>query len=109
MLTAIPREQSRHLNPFLLALRLVEQRRADIPADLEEYFNGIVDQVRSLLENAPRQPGAISPEAIALLLEIRAMADLRATIENLPGLRAIPPEIAHNILSSMEQRFAFQD
>ncbi|MBR2535740.1 MAG: hypothetical protein IKE66_06670 [Hyphomicrobium sp.] len=109
MLTAIPREQSRHLNPFLLALRLVEQQRVDIPPDLEEYFNAIVEQVRTLLEGAPRQPGAISPEAIALLLEIRAVGDLRTTIETLPGLRAIPPEIAHNILSSMEQRFAFQD
>lgn len=109
MLAAAPKEHSRHLYPFCLALRLVEQGRDDIPRDVAEHFDIIVRQVRALLNDVHALHEVISPEAIALLLEIRSESDLRQTIGELPQLRAIKQETARNILSSMEQRFALQD
>lgn len=102
-------EESRHLHPFCLALRLVEQGRADIPTDVAHHFDLIIEQVRLLLRDAQAVKGFISPEAIALLLEIRAEPDLRDAIGKLPGLMQIRRETARSILSDMEQRFAFQD
>lgn len=109
MLAAVPKEQSRHLHPFCLALRLVEQGRADIPVDVAAHFDAIVEQVRALLLDARTHREAVSPEAIALLLEIRSEENLRKAIGELPRLNAIRPDTARNILTGMEQRFALQD
>lgn len=109
MLAALPRDESRHLHPFCLALRLVEQGRTDIPAPVAHHFDQIIEEVRALLQNAHAGQTAISPEAIALLLEIRSEQHLRDTIKELPRLVAIDREMARNILSDMEQRFALHD
>jgi hypothetical protein len=109
MLAAAPKEHSRHLYPFCLALRLVEQGRSDIPHDVAEQFDIIIRQVRALLLNAEALREVISPEAIALLLEIRGEQDLERTIGDLPQLNAIQRDTARSILTSMEQRFALQD
>lgn len=109
MLAAVPNAESRHLHPFCLALRLVEQGRADIPADVTQHFDEIISQVRQLLIDRRAMAGAISPEAIALLLEIRSEQRLKELIGALPTLSAIRPEMARSLLSDMEQRFALQD
>ena len=109
MLAALPKEESRHLHPFCLALRLVEQGSVDIPTDVAHNFDQIIEQVRVLLHDAQAVKGFISPEAIALLLEIRSEPDLRDLIGALPSLTQIHRETARHILSDMEQRFALQD
>jgi hypothetical protein len=109
VLAAVPRELSQHLNPFWLTLRLVEQGRSDIPADAARHFDDIISQVRALLQDSYSHSSPISPEVVELILEIRATEGLRNAIDSLPKLNAIPPEIAHNILSTMEQRLAFAD
>lgn len=109
MLAAVPNEESRHLHQFCLALRLVEQGRADIPDHVAEHFDDIVSQVRLLLADTRALRGAISPEALALLLEIRGEERLKLAIGQLPRLNAIGRETARSILSGMEQRLALQD
>ena len=109
MLAALPKEKLRHLHPFCLALRLVEQGRADIPDHVAHHFDEIVDQVRALLRDTHAVQHAISPEAIALLLKIRSEQRLRDAIGQLPRFNAIGRDAARSILSDMEQRFASQD
>lgn len=108
MLAAAPKEHARHLYSFCLALRLVEQGRADIPRDVAVQFDDIVNQVRALLHTRELRM-AIAPEAIALLLEIRGQHDLEKSIDELPKLNSIKRETARNLLTSMEQRLALQD
>jgi hypothetical protein len=109
MLAAIPKDEWRHLQSFCLALRLVEQGHGNIPDHVADYFDEIVSQVRSMLQENGASRGVISPEALALLLEIRSEQHLRDVIGQLPRFNAIAPDIARTLLSDMEQRFALQE
>ena len=70
-------------------MRLVEQGRADIPDHIAIHFDEIVSQVRFLLQDAATFRGVISPEALALLIEIRSAQNLCAAIGGLPRFAAI--------------------
>jgi hypothetical protein len=104
MLAAASTDQSRILELFDLALRLVH-KRGSVPFQLSQHFNSILHQARALAENPDSiKGGSIFPEAIQLALRLREIESLREAVENVQDLSSMTPEQAGKILSSLEDR-----
>jgi hypothetical protein len=109
MLAAVPAQETRNLELFQLALRLVEQGRADIPAQLATYFDTVLKQALLLAKDPTAVSGKILPESIQLALELKKVSILRSAVDEANTLSAISRERAKIILESLERHVATSD
>jgi hypothetical protein len=106
MLAAIPAEETRVLQLFELALRLVGSGSQKVPDQLKTYFDTVLEQARRLANDPTAVSGTILPEAIQLAIDLRDVEELRNAVDNLSSLAAITPERANAILVSLERHVA---
>jgi hypothetical protein len=105
MLAAVPSDESRTLELFDLALRLVSERGV-VSAQLIDHFNKVLRQAKALAEEPNAVREALSPQAIQLACRIREVAELRRAIEPINDITSISPELASTLLTSLEERIA---
>ena len=105
MLAAVPSDESRTLELFDLALRILKDS-GPIPAQLSAHFNSVLQQAKQLAATPTQVQGGPSPQAIQLACRIREVAELRAAIASINDISSISPAIASKLLASLEERVA---
>jgi len=105
MLAAVPTDESRTLELFDLALRIVSDKGV-IPDQLMAHFDAVLDQAKQLVASPTKVEGLISPQAIQLACRMRATSELMAAVAPVTSLKVVTPDQASRILSSLEERVA---
>lgn len=105
MLAAVPSDESRTLELFDLALRLLKDR-GRVPPQLSDHFNDVLRQAKELAATPTKVGGSPSPQAIQLACRILEISDLRAAVAAVDGIDAVTPDLASRILLSLEERVA---
>jgi hypothetical protein len=105
MLAAVPTDESRTLELFDLALRIVCEKGI-IPHQLSEHFDAVLQQAKSLAANPSSVSGGISPQAIQLACRLRQTSELREAIDRVTGIASVTPDLASKILASLGERIA---
>ncbi|MCW1994791.1 hypothetical protein [Bradyrhizobium diazoefficiens] len=105
MLAAVPSDESRTLELFDLALRLLKDK-GSIPPQLSDHFNAVLRQAKELATTPTKVHGNPSPQAIQLACRILEISDLRAAVAAVDGIDAVTPDVASRILVSLEERVA---
>jgi hypothetical protein len=105
MLAAVPSDESRTLELFDLALRILKDS-GNIPPQLSEHFNTVLRQAKELAATPTKVHGSLSPQAIQLACRIREISELRDVVAAVDGIHAVTPDMASKILLSLEERVA---
>jgi hypothetical protein len=105
MLAAVPSDESRTLELFDLALRILKDN-GKIPPQLSDHFNAVLRQAKELATTPTNVRGNPSPQAIQLACRILEISELRAVVAAVDGIDAVTPDMASKILSSLEERVA---
>ena len=105
MLAAVPSDESRTLELFDLALRLLKHR-GNIPPQLSDHFNAVLRQAKELATTPTKVRGSPTPQAIQLACRILEIAELRTVVAGVDGIDSVTPDMASKILASLEARVA---
>jgi hypothetical protein len=105
MLAAVPTEESRTLELFDLALRLIRER-GRVPPRLSEHFNTVLSQAKALASDPAGVRGDISPQAIQLARRMRETDALREVVSGVADISKVTPAAANKILTTLGERVA---
>lgn len=105
MLAAVPSDESRTLELFDLALRILRDS-GKISPQLSDHFNTVLRQAKELAATPTKVQGSLSPQAIQLACRIREISDLRDVVAAVDGIDAVTPDMASKMLLSLEERVA---
>jgi hypothetical protein len=105
MLAAVQTDESRTLELFDLALRILSES-GPIPPQLSDHFNSVLQQAKALAVEPRSVKGRLSPQAIQLACRIREVSELRDAVERIDGIDSVSPDLASKILTSLEERVA---
>jgi hypothetical protein len=105
MLAAVPTEESRTLELFDLALRLIREE-GGVPRQLSEHFNTVLRQAKALASDPSSVRGGISPQAIQLARRMRETDALREVVSGLTDISKVTPAVANKILAKLGERVA---
>lgn len=109
MFAAMPSETDRELEFFRLALLLIERGAPEVPAPLGHHFDSVLEQARLILANPQTISPDVIPQAVHLANDLKMIDGLGDSLSGVWGIRDLSPEIAHNVLLTLEPSFAPAD
>jgi|SRR6266849_2368109 hypothetical protein len=105
MLAAVPTNESRMLELFGLALRLVSDKGSVSP-QLAEHFDTVLRQAKDLAKDPSQVQGQISPQAVQLARRLREVSALRDAVDPISDIASMTPAMAAQILNSLGEGVA---
>jgi hypothetical protein len=102
---AIPSDESRVLELFDLALRVVREQ-GRLPQQLSDHFNTVLNQARNLARDPSVVVAGLSPEAIQLARQLRETRGLEEAMLDVADISTITPTVAGSILAKLENHIA---
>lgn len=109
MFAAMPTESDRQLEFFRLALLMIDRGNSDLPAPLCVHFDRVLEQARLLLADPQSISPEVIPQAVHLAHNLKKVEGLSYALSGVQRIRDISPEIAHNVLRSLEPSLASAD